>query len=78
MVGKKWDNVDRTVLRASLTERNLARICAQKRAFLLPAQSQLQKDTSHCHGYRRLAGKRPIIAGATQGRVNPGEKDEEM
>ena len=61
MVGKKWDNVDRTVLRGSLTERNLARICAQKRAFLLPARSQLQKDNSHCHGYRRLAGKMPII-----------------
>ena len=44
-VGEKWDNVDRTVLRGSLTERNLARICAQKRAFLLPARSQLQKDT---------------------------------
>jgi hypothetical protein len=60
MVGKKWDNVDRTVLRGSLTERNLARICAQKRAFLLPARSQLQKDNSHCHGNRRLAGKMPI------------------
>src|SRR5262249_11539502 len=45
MVGEKWDNVDRTVLRGSLTERNLARICAQRRAFLLPARSQLQKDT---------------------------------
>ena len=61
MVGKKWDNVDRTVLRGSLTERNLARMCAQKRAFLLPARSQLQKDNSHCPGYRRLAGKMPII-----------------
>ena len=54
MVGQKWDNVDRTVLQGSLTERNLARICAQKRAFLLPARSQLQKDNSHCHG--------PVIA----------------
>src|SRR6266567_5987756 len=60
MVGKKWDNVDRTVLRGSLTERNLARMCAQKRAFLLPARSQLQKDNSQCHRYRRLAGKMPI------------------
>ena len=60
MVSKKWDNVDRTVLRGSLTERNLARMRAQKRAFLLPARSQLQKDNSHCHGYRRLAGKLPI------------------
>src|SRR5215472_4286845 len=57
MVGKKWDNVNRTVVRGSLTERNLARMCAQKRAFLLPARSQLQKDNSYCHGYRRLAGK---------------------
>ena len=40
MVGKTWDNVDRIVLRGSLIERNLARICAQKRAFLLPARSQ--------------------------------------
>jgi hypothetical protein len=32
--------------RLSLTEQNLARICAQNRAFLLPAQPQLTKDNS--------------------------------
>jgi hypothetical protein len=46
MVQRKWDNGDRTALEGSLTERNLARIRAQNRAFLLPAQPQLTKDNS--------------------------------
>ena len=52
MVGKKRDNVDRTVLRGSLTERNLARICAQKRPF------SFLLDLS----YRRI----PLTATATE------------
>jgi hypothetical protein len=49
MVGKKWNNVDRIVLRGSLIERNLARICAQKRAFSFLLDLKLQKDNSHCN-----------------------------
>ena len=34
-----------------------------RRGYYAPTdfQHSLQKDTSHCHGYRRLAGKMPII-----------------
>jgi hypothetical protein len=46
MVGRKWDNRDRNALEGSFTEQNLARIRAQYRAFLLPAQPQLTKDNS--------------------------------
>jgi hypothetical protein len=46
MVRRKWDNGDRNALEGSLTEQNLARIRAQYRAFLLPAQPQLTKDNS--------------------------------
>jgi len=46
MVGRKWDNGDRNALEGSFTEQNLARIRAQYRAFLLPAQPQLTKDNS--------------------------------
>jgi len=46
MVGRKWDNGDRNALESSFTEQNLARIRAQYRAFLLPAQPQLTKDNS--------------------------------
>jgi len=46
MVGRKWDNADRNALEGSFTEQNLARIRAQYRAFLLPAQPQLTKDNS--------------------------------
>jgi hypothetical protein len=46
MVRRKWNNGDRNALEGSLTEQNLARIRAQYRAFLLPAQPQLTKDNS--------------------------------
>ena len=46
MVRRKWDNGDRTALEGSLTEQDLARMRAQNRAFLLPAQLQLTKDNS--------------------------------
>jgi len=46
MAPRKWDKRDRTALEGSLTEQNLARIRAQNRAFLLPAQPQLTKDNS--------------------------------
>ena len=46
MVRRKWDNGDRTALEGSLTEQDLARMRAQNRAFLLPAQPQLAKDNS--------------------------------
>jgi len=46
MVRPKWDNGDRNALEGSFTEQNLARIRAQYRAFLLPAQPQLTKDNS--------------------------------
>jgi hypothetical protein len=36
MVRREWDKGDRTALEGSLTQQNLARMCAQKRAFLLP------------------------------------------
>ena len=45
MVRRKWDNGDRTAWKA-LSEQNLARIRAQNRAFLPPAQPQLTKDKS--------------------------------